>query len=87
MPGYFTAADPGLVYPALDVPTDLVSFLGLGPGGDSGCYNCYFHEVATLDFNPSGGGGVPEPAAWTLMILGLGGVGGALRNRREAIAA
>lgn len=26
--------------------------------------------------------GVPEPAAWTLMILGFGGVGAALRRRR-----
>jgi len=28
---------------------------------------------------------VPEPAAWALMILGFGGVGAALRRRREAI--
>jgi hypothetical protein len=27
-------------------------------------------------------GGVPEPAAWALMILGLGGAGAALRRRR-----
>lgn len=29
-----------------------------------------------------GGPGVPEPAAWALMILGFGGVGAALRSRR-----
>jgi hypothetical protein len=30
--------------------------------------------------------GVPEPAAWALMILGFGGVGAALRRRRLAAA-
>lgn len=29
-------------------------------------------------------GGVPEPAAWALMLLGFGGVGATLRNRRAA---
>jgi len=29
-----------------------------------------------------GGGGVPEPASWALMILGFGGAGAALRRRR-----
>lgn len=33
------------------------------------------------------GGGVPEPAAWALMLLGFGGIGGALRSRRRAVAA
>ena len=32
-------------------------------------------------------GGVPEPASWSLMILGVGAVGGALRRRRQALAA
>jgi len=32
------------------------------------------------------GGGVPEPAAWALMIAGLGGVGAALRSRRRVLA-
>ena len=29
-------------------------------------------------------GAVPEPAAWALMILGFGAIGGALRSRRKA---
>lgn len=29
------------------------------------------------------GGAVPEPATWGLMILGFGGVGGLIRNRRR----
>ena len=32
-------------------------------------------------------GAIPEPAAWTLMILGVGGVGAALRRRRSALPA
>ena len=28
--------------------------------------------------------GVPEPAAWALMVLGFGGIGAALRSRRRA---
>lgn len=31
-------------------------------------------------------GGVPEPAAWALMILGFGGVGSTMRARRRALA-
>lgn len=30
-------------------------------------------------------GGIPEPGAWALMILGFGGVGGMLRRRRPAL--
>jgi hypothetical protein len=33
------------------------------------------------------GGAIPEPAAWTLMILGFGGAGAVLRRRRTASAA
>jgi len=31
-------------------------------------------------------GGVPEPAAWALMVLGFGGLGAVLRRRRAAFA-
>jgi hypothetical protein len=44
------------------------------PGGD-------YSLVA--DFKaPNSASAAPEPAAWALMILGLGGAGGALRRRR-----
>lgn len=35
----------------------------------------------------SGGGAVPEPATWAMMIAGFGLVGSALRRRRVALAA
>jgi hypothetical protein len=49
------------------------------------------HSVGTLaaseirDLGPGGENvvGVPEPAAWTMMILGFGGVGAMLRRRRS----
>jgi hypothetical protein len=42
------------------------------------------------EFVPGNGtfaAGVPEPAAWSLMIAGFGGLGVALRARRKAVAA
>lgn len=44
------------------------------------------YEVGVDNFLISGAG-VPEPAAWSLMLLGLGGLGGALRARRKAVVA
>lgn len=44
------------------------------------------YEVGIDNFLISGTG-VPEPAGWALMLLGLGGLGGALRARRKAALA
>jgi hypothetical protein len=32
---------------------------------------------------PTTGGGVPEPATWAMMLMGFGGLGAMLRNRRR----
>ena len=39
------------------------------------------------NFIPGLPGSVPEPATWAMMLLGVFGVGGLLRRRREALAA
>ncbi len=44
------------------------------------------YNVAAKDAITTPGGGVPEPAAWALMILGFGGAGAMLRRRRAALA-
>ncbi len=43
-------------------------------------------KTATLNWTISPIAGVPEPAAWALMILGFGVVGGAMRRRKAAAA-
>ena len=47
-----------------------------GPSG----YNAGLDNISI-----SVGGGVPEPATWVLLILGLGAVGAALRRRRGLV--
>ena len=49
-----------------------------GPNGNNGF---------TGNIGGGGGGGVPEPATWGLMLLGFGGMGAMLRNRRRQVAA
>ena len=36
-------------------------------------------------FVPIASGGVPEPAAWAMLLLGFGGLGAAMRARRRAV--
>lgn len=57
-----------------------------GPGADT-ILNAD-HLTVTMQLGDAGGGAVPEPAAWGLMIMGFGAVGSVLRNRRRlALAA
>ena len=60
--------------------------LGFAPG----TYIATVKSITSVGF-PSGFGfrldTVPEPASWSLMLLGIGGLGGMLRSRRNAVAA
>jgi hypothetical protein len=60
-----------------DSPSEILSFRGVGTG---------FPPFALID-NVAMTVGVPEPATWTMMILGLGGLGALARRRRAAALA
>ncbi len=61
----------------------LLQFMGAASTGD-----VYIDDVSVRQILPDPiPGGVPEPAAWALMLLGFGGVGFALRRRKAAVAA
>ena len=49
-------------------------------GGPSGLD--FSIPLGTTISSPGGGGAIPEPASWVLLIVGFGGVGAALRRRR-----
>jgi len=55
--------------------------VALGASDVAGLYN------AGAPVRVDGVGAVPEPATWAMMILGLGGVGAAMRARRRALVA
>lgn len=58
------------------------AFVGFTSGTGSGWAN---HDVVNWTFRDTFEPittAVPEPASWALMILGVGGVGAALRRRR-----
>jgi hypothetical protein len=49
--------------------------------------NTYFANsdaISHLDLFDNGGGPVPEPATWAMMLLGFGGIGMAMRRGRKA---
>jgi hypothetical protein len=80
--GYFGCLDgnsiaPNNVYTFL-AGDDLV-VAGTGTQGQVG--------NSPLDQPPPPTGGVPEPAAWALMLAGFGGLGAVLRRRRRMAAA
>jgi PEP-CTERM motif-containing protein len=66
-----------------------------GPAWGTGTLNLYAWDenngdnfgTISFDISRGGGNGVPEPAAWTLMLTGFGAAGALLRRRRTAILA
>jgi hypothetical protein len=65
-----------------DINGNFVSFAALDPG--SRYENWTF---ASQDIVPIGGGGVPEPSTWAMMLVGFGGLGAVLRRRRRDVVA
>lgn len=62
---------------------DAYGFEGCCDGGTIG----QFRSANSNSFQDFKTTGVPEPGAWSLMILGFGAAGAALRRRRAAMAA
>jgi len=63
----------------------IIGFTNVAPhfhitGGNS------LDSFSAANITGSFGGSVPEPATWGLMIMGFGGVGALLRNRRRQAA-
>jgi hypothetical protein len=67
--------------PPLDGPIPYFYLYSGGPGSiyGPGFHGSFYVETIEVHALP-----VPEPTAWALMILGLGGIGAALRRRRYA---
>jgi len=65
-----------------DGTSDLLSFIATGTGGSA---LPPFSLLADVSVTPVGG--VPEPATWAMMLLVIGGLGGALRMRRKQLFA
>jgi hypothetical protein len=63
-----------------------------GTGGNLGGYQCFFGACGPTGtdfaFNLLGSAvGVPEPATWAMMLVGLFGLGAAMRSRRQLASA
>ena len=71
----FTVSAPGLV---------LADFISNGTGGAFSVDVIGPNGATGVEgTGPGSGGTVPEPATWAMMLLGVFGVGGLLRRRRE----
>ena len=83
----------GVIVPSSEVdgvsPYTAYSFtLGTGTGLDTITFNGRNNpDYNTLDNVVVTASGVPEPAAWAMMIVGMGLVGSAMRRRKVALAA
>jgi hypothetical protein len=57
-----------------------------GAGIDTLTLNPPFQATSNLlVYSTGAGGGVPEPATWAMLILGMGGMGAVLRRRRQQL--
>lgn len=70
---------------------DVNFFGGLAPGATT--FFSLEDSLTTATFTgpgggiSTGGGGVPEPATWAMMLIGVGAIGSVLRMRRNAVFA
>ena len=97
--GNYVGASYDLTVGIVSVPADYVSNTPLGTstatflgqsfaslGLTPGSYVSTWGSGAAMDsftVNVVAGGGIPEPASWAMMLLGLGAVGSVLRSGRQ----
>ena len=89
------ALGPGTYYLAIQAISPTIdTYLSLGAIGgaaethDGGTtWSPWYEGLAGVAVDIYGSTGVPEPAAWTMMLVGFAGVGFALRRRNRALAA
>ncbi len=99
--GYADSSHLRLPYgsPGTPVADTFVGIVGPDYKSGSGNYSAYvFDHACGISYCDGGSGeistnyafravGVPEPAAWTLMLIGFAGLGAALRSRRRLVTA
>ncbi len=92
-PYYLSASLPSISWRAADDP--YVSFFSTLDGGGfnvgdtpdgSGANILAFYQVTSGTAQVYTIAGVPEPAAWVMMVLGIGLIGGVARRRRPVAA-
>jgi hypothetical protein len=67
--------------------TSALPFFGASPGDSVGSFSAVSTGSFASDLASSGGGGgVPEPVTWALMLAGFGGIGAAIRRQRRQAA-
>jgi hypothetical protein len=65
--------------------TSVLPFFGANPGNALSSFSAVSNGSFESDLS-GGGGGIPEPATWAVMLLGFGAIGAAARNARRKAA-
>ena len=87
--GTWTLAGYSIEYLAVKASNKFVLYKVSGSTGSWDTYDIPYrnnpHNLSHLTFFGAADGGVPEPSAWALMILGFGFAGVAMRRRKAAV--
>jgi hypothetical protein len=81
------AGPPDLGYMPGTLSAYIDPMITFGPDIDISQYTLSVGGVDSPLISGAGAGGVPEPAAWAMMLVGFGGLGAVLRRRRQVALA